>query len=195
MEDSNEPEHSDITEIKRLVKETTAPMLITKKLVNALGDEVLTIIRERINEHQEQLSEYQKEIAKLKSEHNDEIARIKHRAESEIERVESEYENYRVKLVEKMDNKEKHIKARAKKQRKDSVKRGDRFKSQHDELLKAIDAVLPGAKYLIHHRALSEQEKRQKLKELDAHIEIQTFELNERDGGFDPKKDKPMLGK
>ena len=151
-----------------------------KGKINILRDEILAIANEALTHHNEL-------VKKLNSEHEIEMEKVKKEADRYTSSISKDFKKYKKNLEEDIEKLKKDVTTKANKQRKDAAARGNRFKKQYDDLLNAIDGVLPGAKYLIENRAIPEKEKQRRLKKLDAQIEAQEVEVGKHLGGTSPK--------
>jgi hypothetical protein len=172
-------ENHHLFDIKARFEETINQLMLKGK-INTLRDEVLAIANEAFTNHKDV-------VAKLRSKYDSEIERVKKQADDRVNSLSAEYEKYRIQLTEDFEKLKKNVTTKANKQRKDAAARGNRFKSQYDNLLNAIDGVLPGAKHLVENRAIPEKEKQRRLKKLDAQIEIQGHEVDKYVGDYNSK--------
>ncbi len=158
----------------------TINQLMLKGKINTLRDEVLVIANEALDNHQEV-------IKKLNSEHATEMEKVKKEADRYTSSISKDFKKYKKNLEEDIEKLKKDVTTKANKQRKDAAARGNRFKKQYDDLLDAIDGILPGAKYLIENRAIPEKEKQRRLKKLDTQIAAQEQEVKNHVGYYNQK--------
>lgn len=165
----------NILNVKEHFDKAIQGSLLTAKL-KTLRDDV-------VNTTKQLIADYESKINELKVSSRAEEEKLN----AEIERLRAHYKQQETALLRKMSDYKEDIVKNANKQRKDAAARGNRYKSQYDKLLKAIDTVLPGAKHLIENRALSEQEKQQRLEKLKGQIAAQKAKVGDCVGAYSYK--------